>query len=120
MVYLMQITELEGKLNRKGATLKIDENTSLTVVEETINKLLRRLEIDVYIEHITTSTPSRTAIRNAIANIYEVPEDLVVVKSVATEYGVGISKAHVHIYADQNLMKRVELKHILKRNGLQV
>jgi small subunit ribosomal protein S24e len=116
----MHIAELENKLGRKGTTVKIDENLSLTVVEEEINKLLGRLEVDVYIEHITSSTPSKATIRNAIANIYGVPLDLVVVKKISTEYGIGASKAHIHIYADQSFMKKVELRHILKRNEIQL
>lgn len=115
----MDIVELERRLGHKGQVVELGESARLTIVNEGINKLLKRLEIDVYIEHIYTGTPQKSLLRNAIASTYGVPEEFVVVKSVSTEYGSGISKAHIHIYADQDLMKKTELKHILKRNGIQ-
>ncbi|MEM1645399.1 MAG: 30S ribosomal protein S24e [Ignisphaera sp.] len=116
----MDIVELERRLGRRGQVVKLGESASLTIVNEGINKLLKRLDVDVYIEHIFTGTPQRSLLRSVIANIYSVPEDLVVVKSVSTEYGSGVSKVHIHIYADQDSMKKTELKHILKRNGMQI
>lgn len=115
----MDLAKLEQKLGRKGRTIKIDENTVVAIVNENFNKLLKRLEIDVSMDHTYAGTPSRTIIKNAIAKIYEVPEDFIVVKSISTEYGVGVSKAHVHVYIDQDIMKKVELKHVLKRNNMQ-
>ncbi|MEM1525724.1 MAG: 30S ribosomal protein S24e [Ignisphaera sp.] len=116
----MDIVELERRLGNRGKVVKLDESTSLTIVNEDINKLLKRLEVDVHIEHIFTGTPQKHFLRNVIAKAYGVSEDLVVVKSVSTEYGTGISKAHIHIYVDEDTMKKTELKHTLKRNRIQI
>lgn len=109
---------MEQKLGFKGKMVKIDENTNLTIIDESINRLLKRLEVDVHIEHTFSGTPSRTMLRNIVARIYGVSEDLVIVRNVTSEYGIGISKAHIHIYADSGQLKRIEHKHILKRNGI--
>lgn len=114
----MDSLNLEKKLGLKGKTIKIDENMGLTVLNEGINKLLSRLEIDVHIDHITTGTPSKHTLRSIIAKLYGVPEDVVVVKKIESEYGIGVSRAHIHVYADGNEMRKIEPDYILKRNGL--
>lgn len=113
----MDLAELEPRLGRKGKTMKLDENTVITIVGESLNKLLKRLEIDVVIDHVNAGTPSRALIRGSMARVYEVPEDVVVVKNISTEYGIGTSKAHVHIYSDKDLMKKVEPEYVLKRSS---
>uniref|UniRef100_A0A7C2Z9M3 30S ribosomal protein S24e n=1 Tax=Ignisphaera aggregans TaxID=334771 RepID=A0A7C2Z9M3_9CREN len=115
----MSIAGLEQKLGQRGKIIKLDENTVLTVVNEAINKALRRLELDVSIEHVFSGTPSRAAIKSAIAKLYGVSDEVVIVRNVVTKYGVGVSSAHIHIYADADFMKKVEVRPILKRNGLQ-
>lgn len=112
--------ELENKLGLKGKTIKLDNNTAITIVNENVNRLLRRLEIDVYIDHIQGGTPSRSFLRGSIAKIYGVPEEVVVVKNVISSYGRGASEAHVHIYADIDQVRRIEHKYILKRNNINV
>lgn len=114
------LMDLEKKLGKRGRTIKLDEKTSITVLNENVNKLLKRIELDVHVDHTFSGTPSRTLLRNTIAKLYDVSEENVLVKNVESKYGVGISIAHVHVYSDTDYMKRVELKYILKRNGVQI
>lgn len=116
----MASVDIEKKLGLRGKTIKLDESTGLTVVNEGVNKLLERLEVDVRIEHVFGGTPSRAVLRKAIAKLYGVPEDVVIVKNIVGEYGIGSSRAHVHIYSDVGKMISVEPKYVLKRNGVSV
>ncbi|MEM4506394.1 MAG: 30S ribosomal protein S24e [Ignisphaera sp.] len=112
--------ELEKKLGKKGKAIKLDEKTSITIMNESVNRLLKRIELDLYIDHVFGGTPSRSLLKNVIANLYNVPEENVIVKNIKSRYGIGTSMAHIHVYSDINYMKRVELKHILRRNNVQV
>lgn len=110
---------LQQKLNQKNRVIKVAENISVTVLDERYNKLLRRAEVIVYIDHIDTGTPSRKDLRTYIASIYGVDENSVVVKNIESEYGRGSSRAVVYIYEDAEYLKLIEPLYILKRNGLQ-
>lgn len=112
--------DLVKKIGLKGKTIKLDEKTLITVLDEKINKLFRRIDVEMYIEHIFSGTPSRSFVKTIVAKLYGVSEENVIVKNVSSEYGLGVSKVHVHIYSDLDYMKKVELKHILKRNNIQV
>lgn len=114
----MSLMILEQKLGYKGKTIKVDDKISITVVNENVNRILKRLEIDIYIDHIFSGTPSRAMLRSIIAKIYNVSEDVVVIKNIVSEYGAGASEAHIHIYASSDCVDNIEHKYILKRNNL--
>lgn len=109
--------ELEHISSKRGQMVKTQDLT-LTVVDERVNKLLKRLEVIAYVDHITRGTPSRKEVREIVAKLYGVPEEVVVVKSILSEYGRGSSKAYVNIYSDADAAKKVEPKYILKRHGM--
>ncbi|MEM1542206.1 MAG: 30S ribosomal protein S24e [Ignisphaera sp.] len=112
--------DLEKKLGKKGKTVKLDEKTSIMITNENVNRLLKRIELDLYIDHVFSGTPSKSLLKNVIANLYNVPEENVIVKNIESRYGLGTSIAHIHVYSDTDYMKRVELKHILRRNNVQI
>ncbi|MDK6028337.1 hypothetical protein QPL79_03035 [Ignisphaera sp. 4213-co] len=107
------------KLGYAGKTIKISDDLSVTVTREEENKLLSRIELEVYLDHVTRGTPSRKELQKILASIYGVAEDMIIVKKILSEYGRGSSKAHVHIYLDRNFIRLVEPKYILKRLGLE-
>lgn len=88
------------------------------VVRERVNKLLGRTEVDFIIAHAGSSTPSRKDVRQALASIYGVSSDVVVVRSLHTEYGVGRTKGRANVYESRDRVLQVEPKHILRRNDL--
>ncbi|NPA96549.1 MAG: 30S ribosomal protein S24e [Crenarchaeota archaeon] len=110
---------LELKLGNEGKTFSLAEGVQVTVVREWYNKLLDRIELDLYMDHITTGTPSRAQVRDFVAKLYGVSPELVVVKRILGEYGRGASKAHVHVYRDAAKMKLVEPRYLLKRLGIE-
>jgi len=107
------------RLGFQGKTVKISDDMSIAILREFENKLLSRVEIELYIDHITRGTPSRKELQKIIASLYSVSEDLVIVKRVMSEYGRGGSKAHINIYLNKDAIKLLEPKYILKRLGIE-
>jgi small subunit ribosomal protein S24e len=98
-----------------GKTIQIGEFNG-EVISEKDNPLIKRKELIVRIGHIGKSTPSRGLIRHEIARIYNVEPELVYVRGIKTEYGMGVTEAEVHIYSSVERAKLFEPKHVLKRN----
>ena len=117
---MVNIVSLEQKLGKVGHTSSLAEGVTATVVDEKLNKLLGRLEVIVLIDHLTTGTPSRATIRDFIARLYGVDPQLVIVKEILSEFGRGMSKAHIHIYESFERLRLLEPKHILRRHGVQI
>jgi len=111
---------LQIKLGNQGKTIKVSEELTVTVTREWYNKLLDRVEVELYMDHITRGTPSRNEVREIVSKLYGVDPKLVVVKNIFSEYGRGSSKAHIHIYRSIERMKILEPKYLLKRNGIEV
>ena len=88
----------------------------IEILKETENKTLARKEVEFKIDHQGSTTPSRADVRDKIVAQYDASASTVVVRSLDTKFGVGISKGIARIYNDEAQMKRVELNHILKRH----
>ena len=88
----------------------------IEILKETENKTLARKEVEFRIDHQGSTTPSRADVRDKIVAQYDASASTVVVRSLDTKFGVGISKGIARIYNDEAQMKRVELNHILKRH----
>jgi len=86
------------------------------IVEERHNPLIKRMEVTIKVVHIGKSTPSRGLIRLSVAKYYNVDVDRVFVREIATEYGIGVSTVHVHIYDSVERAKQFEPEYIIKRN----
>ncbi|MCS7099689.1 MAG: 30S ribosomal protein S24e [Sulfolobales archaeon] len=92
----------------------------MRVVSEKYNKLVRRVEVEAVVSHQGQPTPSRRALAEALSRIYARSVELVVVRRVETEYGVGVTKVYAHVYEDLDRLKSFEPEHILKRHGAGV
>ena len=88
----------------------------LEILESRDNRLVGRKELIVKIEHWPKGTPSRKAIREAIAKILGVDPDTVYVRKVRTEYGMCESLARVHVYDTVERAIQIEPSHIVKKN----
>ncbi len=80
------------------------------------NRLLGRREVTVDIWHLGAPTPTRLEIREWVSSTLGVPLDVVYVRSVATEYGVGHSVAEVHVYDAPETANAVEPLYVRIRN----
>ena len=99
----------------KSATLP--NGAPLHIVKERDNKLVKRLEIEGVVVHIGKGTPARSDVIKTLSKLYNKSEELIVVKSILSEYGVGISKIKAHIYDSIERLKAFEPEYILKRHG---
>ena len=91
----------------------------IEIVAEVENKTLFRKEIDFRIDHVGTTTPSRSDIRAKIGAQFDADSEAVVVKKLETKYGIGVTEGSARIYSDLDQMKRIELDYILKRHELK-
>ncbi|MBN2229793.1 MAG: 30S ribosomal protein S24e [Candidatus Thorarchaeota archaeon] len=88
----------------------------IEILKEKENKPLSRKEIDFKVDHSGESTPSRADICAKIVAQYDADTSRVVVKTLHTQYGIGMTEGSARIYSDPEMMQRIELSHILKRH----
>lgn len=86
------------------------------IVELRENKLLGRRELVVEAVHRGASTPTRQSFREWVAKQLGVDVSNVFVRRIRGEYGIGRSRAEVHVYSDAKFAKIVEPLYVLARN----
>ncbi|BFI73441.1 30S ribosomal protein S24e [Nanoarchaeota archaeon] len=90
----------------------------INILNREKNELLNREEIIVDIEHKGESTPKREELRKKISAMIGKDEKLIVIEKIISEFGKQRSKAFIHVYENEEDMKKLEPKHILKRNKI--
>ena len=88
----------------------------IEILRERENKPLARKEVDFRVDHAGAGTPSRADIRAKIVAQFDADKDSVVIKSLDTKFGAGMTEGSARIYSDPDQMKRIELNHIVKRH----
>lgn len=88
----------------------------IEILSEKENKPLARREIEFRVEHRGAATPSRVDIRDKIVAQFDADASRVVVRTLNTKFGVGVTDGTARIYSDSDQMNRVELDHIVKRH----
>ncbi len=88
----------------------------VNIVERRDNPLLSREEVRLEIK--SESTPSRTEVRNYVSASLGADPSLTVVKKIWGRAGDRTFYAEVFIYKDERVMRAVEPKYILIRNGV--
>jgi small subunit ribosomal protein S24e len=89
----------------------------IEIVNERENKTLSRREIDFRVDHVGSTTPSRADIQAKISAQFDADASTVVIKSLNTRFGIGITEGVARIYSDPEQLKRIELDHIVKRHA---
>ncbi|MCS7386428.1 MAG: 30S ribosomal protein S24e [Candidatus Methanomethylicota archaeon] len=92
------------------------EEFQIEVVDKRQNPLLNRLELDIMIYHSSSGTPSRFEVRKAIAEQFKVPIDCICIRRLITEYGVGKTRGHVHVYESPERAKEIEPEYLIARD----
>jgi small subunit ribosomal protein S24e len=89
----------------------------IKIVSQKKNPLLKRNEIQFQVEHSQTgSTPPRTEVRKAIANILKKDENVVFVKKLQTKTGSVIAVGLANVYDSLEQARLIEPNYIIKRN----
>lgn len=88
----------------------------IEILNERENKPLARKEVDFRVDHAGAVTPSRADIRAKIVAQFDADSSAVIIKTLDTKFGAGITEGTARIYSDLEQMKRIELDHIVKRH----
>ncbi|MGY5854768.1 MAG: 30S ribosomal protein S24e [Candidatus Thorarchaeota archaeon] len=88
----------------------------IEILNERENKTLSRREIDFRVDHVGSTTPSRADIQAKISAQFDADASTVVIKSLNTRFGIGITEGVARIYSNPEQLKRIELDHIVKRH----
>jgi len=110
---------LIGVSKTQDKVAKVDSG-ELRVVSEKYNGLVRRLEVEAVVTHQGLPTPSKKSLAEALGRIYSRSPDLVVIRKVESDCGVGLSRVYAHIYDSPDRLKGFEPEHVLKRKGFGV
>jgi small subunit ribosomal protein S24e len=87
-------------------------------VESTIeNKLLDRREIEATVS-FEAATPARKEMKTALCGKIGANPELVVLRSVSTEFGLKKATLSAHSYVSKEALLKNEPRHILKREGM--
>ncbi len=96
--------------------IELGEGYSVSIISEQYNPLIKRRELVLLIHHIGKGTPERMALREAVAKAYQVDEEQVYVRKMVSEFGMGATRAFVHIYDSPERAKEFEPEYIRKRH----
>jgi ribosomal protein S24E len=91
---------------------------SFEVTHRHDNVLLARVELEVEFSHDQKPTPTREEVRKAVAEAESTKPKLVIVKRMEGEFGHGRTHGWVHVYKDEEGLRRMEPHHLLVRHGL--
>ncbi len=106
-------------MSAQTSTRRIDlgDGVWAEIEREFYNKIIGRKELDLVIHHVLKPTPMRINLRMAIAELLGVGIERVYIRRIDTEYGIGRSRAEVHIYDSVERVKKFEPEYIIERNG---
>ena len=89
----------------------------INISSETDNRVLLRKEYEAVVTHTNEATPKRIDVKEKIAALTNSDPERTVVVNIVSEYGIGRSKLVARIYDTPEMMNKVELPYLLKRNG---
>ncbi len=87
------------------------------IIRDFYNPIIKRRELTLLIHHVLKPTPMRINLRLGIAEKLGVDLQRVYVRRIDSEYGIGRSKAIIHIYDSVDRVKKFEPEYIIERNG---
>lgn len=91
----------------------------MEIIENKKNPLYNRAEVCFTIDHTGEATPGRNAVAEEVAKLTKSKRDCVVVASVESVYGTGMSKGYAKVYDSKEDALKLEREYLLKRNGIE-
>jgi ribosomal protein S24E len=86
------------------------------VVDKKFNPLLERDEVEFTVTHEGEPTPGLAEIRKVLGAKLNSKADLTVVDSVYSHFGSSNSSGFAKIYKNEEMLQRIEAKHVLTKN----
>ena len=96
--------------------IELEDGISVRIVKEKRNNVIGRIEYVMEVVHVGKGTPSLPNLRSKLAEKLGVDVKRLYIRKLLTEYGIGISKAHVNVYDTPERALQFEPKHIIERN----
>lgn len=85
------------------------------IQEKRKNPLLKREEVEFIVEE-SNNTPSKADIRKKLSALCNASENLIIVECIKNKFGSKSFLGNANIYSNEEDMKRIELKHKVRRN----
>lgn len=96
--------------------LELDHGITAEIVKERDNRVVGRREYLIKVYHVGSGTPSIPELRVKLAEKLNVNYKRLFIRSLKTEYGMGVSNAVVDVYDDPQLAPQFEPKYVIERN----
>lgn len=92
--------------------------THVEIQDQKDNQLLDRKEVRFLVHHDGEPTPTRDAVRQALATDLDADVDRVIVHRLRSEFGRAVSQGYAKVYPSVERAKEVERRYTLVRNDL--
>ena len=91
----------------------------IEITEQKDNPLQKRTEVRFTIDHKGESTPGRNAVAEEIAKMTKSKRTCVVVDSIESLFGRGVSVGYAKVYENMEAALEFDRAYLLKRNGIE-
>lgn len=91
----------------------------IEISEKKQNPLLGRWEVRFVVRHPNEKTPSRDQIREKLAAQLSGKKGQIVVDSMSSAFGHGLTKGYARVYDTPEVLAKNEPHYLLKRNKLE-
>ncbi|HLP80224.1 MAG TPA: hypothetical protein VK158_06300 [Acidobacteriota bacterium] len=89
----------------------------ISIISEKVSKLLKRKEVAVKVTFTTETTPSRAALKDAIAKKLKADAACVIVRSVNSPFGGSSAEVTAMVYDNAAAVAVTEGKPMIERNN---
>lgn len=89
----------------------------IEILSKNENKLLHRTEYIARLSHLKEKTPQRIESKDKLAAVVNSDKDRTIVVNIDSDFGRSMSDVEFRVYESPELMKKIELRYLLKRNG---
>lgn len=91
------------------------DSMEVEIVEKTENPLLQRIDVRFKISHSGAPTPKRMEVKEKLAAMLQVQQNLIVIEKMASVHGKSETNGIARAYQSEEKMKALEPEHLLKR-----
>ncbi len=88
----------------------------IEVERDNVNPLLKRRELHLRLRYENSPTPSRKAVREKVAGLFNVSLDRIVVSYIKPHFGKSEATCYVKIYDSNDDLLKTEPKYAIARN----
>lgn len=81
----------------------------MKIISQNDDKLLNRRRFIYEIEHLKQATPKKDEIRKLISQSLKVPENLISIRFMKSNFGNGTSRASAYVYDDEKMFNDIEI-----------